>query len=51
MKYPIECRQKVLFMKEKHKWTFEQISKHFEIGIRTIFRWDKKRRQEIDLYR
>jgi transposase len=41
MKYPIEFRQKVLAMKKKHKWTFEKTSKHFEIGIRTIFRWDK----------
>lgn len=42
MRYPIEFRQKVLAMKKRHKWTFEQTSKHFEIGIRTIFRWDKK---------
>jgi transposase len=42
MTYSLDFRQKVLGMKEEHKWTFEQTSKHFEIPIRTLFRWSKR---------
>jgi transposase len=29
-------------MKEKHNWTFEETSNHFEIPIRTLFRWSNR---------
>ena len=42
MTYSLDFRQKVLAMKKKHNWTFEKTSEHFEIPIRTIFRWNKR---------
>ncbi|MBI6549957.1 IS630 transposase-related protein [Xenorhabdus lircayensis] len=35
-------RKKVLAYKHKHSLTFEQTSAHFEISIRTLFRWSHK---------
>lgn len=42
MTYSIDFRQRVLAYKEKNSLTFEQTSKHFDICIRTLFRWSNK---------
>lgn len=42
MTYPLKYRQKVFAMKAKNKWTFEETAKHFEIPLRTLFRWSKR---------
>jgi transposase-like protein len=50
MRYTKELRQKVLSMKAKNGWTFQKTAEHFEICIRTLFRWSKcieiKKRKE-----
>ena len=42
MTYSLDFRTKVFRIKEKKRLTFEQISDHFDISIRTLFRWQKK---------
>jgi len=42
MTYSLDFRTKVFRIKEKKRLTFEQISDHFDISIRTGFRWQKK---------
>jgi hypothetical protein len=42
MTYSKDFIKKVLAYKDKHRLTFEQTSKHFEISIRSLFRWEKK---------
>ena len=42
MSYSIDFRQKVLAYKEKHSLTFQETSEHFEISIRTLFRWENR---------
>ena len=42
MTHSLDFRQKVFAMKEKNSWTFEQTSKHFEISVRTLYRWQQK---------
>ena len=39
MTYSLDFRQKVMDYKTKKGLTFEQTSHHFDIGIRTLFRW------------
>ena len=39
MTYSLDFRQKVMDYKTKKGLTFEQTSPHFDIGIRTLFRW------------
>ena len=39
MTYSLDFRQKVFAYKAKKELTFEQTSEHFDIGIRTLFRW------------
>ena len=39
MTYSLDLRQKVFAYKAKKELTFEQTSEHFDIGIRTLFRW------------
>ena len=39
MTYSLDFRQKVFTYKAKKELTFEQTSEHFDIGIRTLFRW------------
>jgi len=41
MTYNLDFRQKVFAYKEKKDLTFEQTSEHFDIGIRTLFRWQQ----------
>ena len=41
MTYSLDFRQKVMDYKKKKGLTFEQTSHHFDIGIRTLFRWSK----------
>jgi len=41
MSYSLDFRQRVLAYKEKQMLTFQQTSEHFDIGIRTLFRWSK----------
>ena len=41
MTYSLDFRQKVFKLKEKKGLTFEQTSHYFDIGIRTLFRWQK----------
>jgi len=41
MSYSIDFRQKILAYKEKHSLTFQQTSKHFDVAIRTLFRWSE----------
>ncbi|WP_340622033.1 IS630 transposase-related protein [Xenorhabdus siamensis] len=38
----LDFRKRVLAYKDKHSLTFEQMSAHFEISIRTLFRWSHK---------
>lgn len=42
MRYSLDLRQKVLSMKAKNNWTFQKTAEHFEICIRTLFRWSKR---------
>ena len=42
MTYSLDFRTKVFRIKEKKGLTFEQVSDHFDISIRTLFRWQKK---------
>lgn len=42
MTYSLDFRRKVLNVKEEENITFEQASKRFKIGIRTLFRWNKR---------
>jgi transposase len=42
MSYSLDFRQKVMAMKQKHGWTFEKTCQHFEISMRTLFRWSNK---------
>ncbi|MBC8951030.1 IS630 transposase-related protein [Xenorhabdus sp. TS4] len=42
MGYSLDFRKRVLAYKDKHSLTFEQTSAHFEISIRTLFRWSHK---------
>ena len=39
MTHSLDFRQKVFAYKAKKELTFEQTSEHFDIGIRTLFRW------------
>ncbi|WP_340614640.1 IS630 transposase-related protein [Xenorhabdus thailandensis] len=39
MGYSLDFRKRVLAYKDKHSLTFEQTSAHFEISMRTLFRW------------
>ncbi|MDE1465649.1 helix-turn-helix domain-containing protein [Spartinivicinus poritis] len=39
MTYSLDFRQHVFKYKEKEGLTFEQTSEHFDIGLRTLFRW------------
>ncbi|WP_237388137.1 IS630 transposase-related protein [Xenorhabdus sp. Sc-CR9] len=39
MGYSLDFRKRVLAYKDKHSLTFEQTSAHFEVAIRTLFRW------------
>jgi len=40
--YSLDFRLRVMAYKQKHKLTFEQTAKHFEISLRSLFRWSKK---------
>ena len=42
MTYSLDFRQRVFAYKAKKGLTFEQTSEHFDIGIRTLFRWQSK---------
>ncbi|PHM37113.1 IS630 transposase-related protein [Xenorhabdus innexi] len=42
MGYSLDFRKRVLAYKDKHALTFEQTSDHFEVSIRTLFRWCNK---------
>ncbi|MBI6547393.1 IS630 transposase-related protein [Xenorhabdus lircayensis] len=42
MGYRLDFRKRVLAYKDKHSLTFEQTSAHFEVSIRTLFRWHHK---------
>ncbi len=42
MTYSLDLRQKVFQLKDKKGLTFEETSAYFDIGIRTLFRWEKK---------
>ncbi|CBJ82538.1 transposase [Xenorhabdus bovienii] len=42
MGYSLDFRKRVLAYKDKHSLTFEQTSAHFEISMRTLFRWCNK---------
>ena len=42
MSYSLDFRRHVLDFKVKHNLTFEETSEHFEISIRSLFRWSKK---------
>jgi len=41
MTYSLDFRQKVFAYKTKKGLTFEQTSDHFDIGLRTLFRWQR----------
>jgi len=40
--YSLDFRKRVFAMKEKQKLTFEQTSKRFGVGMRTLFAWQKR---------
>jgi len=42
MTYSLDFRQKVFAIKAKKNLTFAQTSEHFDIPIRTLFRWDQR---------
>ncbi|WP_237387835.1 IS630 transposase-related protein [Xenorhabdus sp. Sc-CR9] len=42
MGYSLDFRKRVLAYKDKHSLTFEQTRDHFEVSIRTLFRWGNK---------
>ncbi|MDC9588362.1 IS630 transposase-related protein [Xenorhabdus sp. XENO-10] len=42
MGYSLDFRKRVLAYKDKHSLTFEQTSAHFDISMRTLFRWSHK---------
>lgn len=42
MSYSLDFRQRVFAIKDKKNLTFEATSKRFNIGIRTLFRWQQK---------
>ena len=39
MSYSLDFRQRVMSYKDKKELTFQQTSDHFDVGIRTLFRW------------
>lgn len=39
MGYSLDFRQRVLAHKEEKELTFEQTSEHFNVSLRTLFRW------------
>jgi len=41
MSYSLDFRKKVFQIKDKENLTFEATSKRFNIGIRTLFRWQQ----------
>lgn len=42
MTYSLDFRQKVFEVKDEENLTFEQVSKRFKVGMRTLFRWNKR---------
>ena len=40
MTYPLIFRQKVFAVKLKKRLTYQETSEHFDVGIRTLFRWE-----------
>jgi len=42
MTYSLDYRQRVMGIQEKEKLTFEETSRRFGVGMRTLFRWHKK---------
>ncbi len=42
MSYSLDFRKRVLQLKEEKGMTFEETSQYFGIGIRTLFRWQRK---------
>lgn len=40
--YSLEFRKKVFEIKEKENLTFEETSKRFHIGTKTLFRWQQR---------
>ena len=42
MTYSLDFRQKIFKHKAKHGLTFAQTSERFDIGIATLFRWQKR---------
>lgn len=40
--YSLDFRKKVFAIKEKEDLTFQEVSKRFDIGIRTLFRWKER---------
>ena len=39
MGYSLDFRQRVLAYKEENEFTFEKTSEHFNVSLRTLFRW------------
>lgn len=42
MTYPGSFRKKVLGYKNKYKLSIRETAKHFELGVNSIVRWEKK---------
>jgi len=42
MTYSLDFRKRVMKIKEEKNLTFEKVSERFGIGIRTLFRWQKR---------
>ena len=42
MAYSLDFRLHVLNFKNKHKLTFEETAQHFDLSIRTLFRWSNR---------
>jgi transposase-like protein len=39
MGYSLDFRQRMLACKEENDFTFEKTSEHFDLSLRTLFRW------------
>ncbi|PHM28038.1 transposase [Xenorhabdus budapestensis] len=42
MGYSLDFRKRILAYKDKHSLNFEQTRAHFDISMRTLFRWSHK---------
>jgi transposase len=49
--YPIELRERVIESLETNAWTFEQAAKFFKVGVASVNRWCRLKRETGSLER